>query len=165
MDPVSFQTLLAFNKEMKKLDDVYRNAAKRCGMAPCAFWILYTLRMEDRSFTQSEICDFLVEPKQTVNSALKKLEAEGYLSLRTGDDQRRKCIRLTEKGERLAKARVDCVAEAEAAALRAMPPEDCAAFVRLTVQYRRLLEERLIHGEENNQGGNPPRSGCGDHQE
>ena len=165
MDPVSFQTLLAFNREMKKLDDVYRNAAKRCGMAECAFWILYTLRTEDTSFTQSEICDFLAEPKQTVNSALKKLEAEGYLSLTPGEDQRRKCIRLTEKGERLAKARVDCVAEAEAAALRAMTPEDCAAFVRLTRQYRKLLEERLVRGEENNQGGNTPRSGCGDHLE
>lgn len=165
MDPMSYQMLMTYNKEMKKLDDVYRSAAKRGGMAECAFWILYTLRVERTSFTQSEICDFLIEPKQTVNSALKKLEAGGYLSLTPGEDQRRKCIRLTEKGERLAKERVDCVMEAEAAALCAMTPEDRAAFVRLTGQYRRLLEERLLPGEEKSQGGKTPRSECGGHAE
>lgn len=77
MDPVSYRTLVAFNREMKKLDDIYRSAAKECGMAECAFWILYTLRVEEKSFTQAELCEFLAEPKQTVNSALKKLVAEG----------------------------------------------------------------------------------------
>ena len=81
MDTISHQTLMAYNVEMKKLDDLYRGAAKHCGMAECAFWILYTLRVEDRSFTQVGLCEFLAEPKQTVNSALKKLVAEGYLAL------------------------------------------------------------------------------------
>ena len=48
MDPVSYRTLVAFNREMKKLDDIYRSAAKECGMAECAFWILYTLRVEEK---------------------------------------------------------------------------------------------------------------------
>ena len=52
MDTISHQTLMAYNVEMKKLDDLYRGAAKHCGMAECAFWILYTLRVED-SFWQS----------------------------------------------------------------------------------------------------------------
>ena len=49
------QALMAYNKETKKLDDLYRSAAKNCGMAECAFWILYTLRVEEKSFTQAEI--------------------------------------------------------------------------------------------------------------
>ena len=57
MDSVSYQTLMAYNKEMKKLDDTYRSAAKNCGMPECAFWILYTLRVEEKSFTQAEICE------------------------------------------------------------------------------------------------------------
>ena len=82
MDRNAYQMLIAFNRETKKLDDVYRSAAKSCGISECAFWILYTLRVEEKSFTQAEICEFLIEPKQTVNSALKKLEAEGYLYTR-----------------------------------------------------------------------------------
>lgn len=107
MDPVSYRTLVAFNREMKKLDDIYRSAAKECGMAECAFWILYTLRVEEKSFTQAELCEFLAEPKQTVNSALKKLVAEGYLALSSGADQRSKLVQLTPKGEQLACERVE----------------------------------------------------------
>ena len=118
MNRVFDQALMAYNKEMKKLDDLYRSAAKNCGMAECAFWILYTLRVEEKSFTQAEICEFLVEPKQTVNSALKKLVAEGYLALSAGTDQRSKLVRLTPKGDQLARERVDRIPEAEAAALR-----------------------------------------------
>ena len=36
MDTISHQTLMAYNVEMKKLDDLYRGAAKHCGMAECA---------------------------------------------------------------------------------------------------------------------------------
>ena len=109
MDRNAYQMLIAFNRETKKLDDVYRSAAKSCGISECAFWILYTLRVEEKSFTQAEICEFLIEPKQTVNSALKKLEAEGYLTLSAGADQRSKRVCLTEKGERFVKAHVDRV--------------------------------------------------------
>lgn len=98
MDRNAYQMLIAFNRETKKLDDVYRSAAKSCGISECAFWILYTLRVEEKPFTQAEICEFLIEPKQTVNSALKKLEAEGYLTLSAGADQRSKRVCLTEKG-------------------------------------------------------------------
>ena len=46
MDDASFRALLAYNWETKLLDDVYRSAVKKCGLPECAFWILYTLRME-----------------------------------------------------------------------------------------------------------------------
>lgn len=149
----SYRLLMAYNREVKKLDDLYRNAAKRCGMSECAFWILYTLRVERTSFTQSEICDFLREPKQTVNSALKKLEAAGYLALAPDTDQRRKTIRLTAAGERLAAESVDRIASAEAGALCAMPPEDRDAFIRLTVRYRMLLEAQLRQEKNQSESG------------
>ena len=31
--------LLEYNKETKRLDDLYRCAAKQCGISECAFWI------------------------------------------------------------------------------------------------------------------------------
>ena len=135
--------LLEYNKETKRLDDLYRCAAKQCGISECAFWILYTLRAEERQFTQAEICEFLIEPKQTVNSALKKLEAEGYLTLSAGADQRSKRVCLTEKGERFVKAHVDRVPEAEAAALGAMTAAERDELIRLTGRYRALFAQKL----------------------
>ena len=154
MDDASFRALLAYNWETKLLDDVYRSAVKKCGLPECAFWILYTLRMEPDSFTQARICEFLREPKQTVNSALKKLEAGGYLTLSPGADQRSKPVRLTDSGLQLAHDRVDRIPEAEAAALRAMSPDDRAAFLRLTRQYRLLFEQQLR--TLSSKGGTPP---------
>ena len=133
--------LLEYNKETKRLDDLYRCAAKQCGISECAFWILYTLRAEERQFTQAEICEFLIEPKQTVHSALKKLEAEGYLARTSSADLRSKHVALTEKGEQFARTWIDRVPEAETAALGAMPEEECAAFVRGLHLFCRLLEE------------------------
>ena len=143
MDRNAYQMLIAFNRETKKLDDVYRSAAKSCGISECAFWILYTLRVEEKPFTQAEICEFLIEPKQTVNSALKKLEAEGYLTLSGGADQRSKRVCLTDKGERRAKAHVARVPEAEAAALGAMTAAERDALIRLTGRYRALFAQKL----------------------
>ena len=104
MEQDAKRMLLEYNRETKRLDDLYRCAAKQCGISECAFWILYTLRAEERQFTQAEICEFLIEPKQTVHSALKKLEAEGYLARTSGADLRSKRVALTEKGEQFARA-------------------------------------------------------------
>ena len=143
MEQDAKRMLLEYNRETKRLDDLYRCAAKQCGISECAFWILYTLRAEERQFTQAEICEFLIEPKQTVNSALKKLEAEGYLTLSAGADQRSKRVCLTEKGERFVKAHVDRVPEAEAAALGAMTAAERNALIRLTGRYRALFAQKL----------------------
>ena len=97
MEQDAKRMLLEYNRETKRLDDLYRCAVKQCGISECAFWILYTLRAEERQFTQAEICECLIEPKQTVHSALKKLEAEGYHARTSGADLRSKRVALTEK--------------------------------------------------------------------
>ena len=97
---------------------------------------------------------FVAVPAQKEAGVLKKLGAEGYLALSAGTDQRSKLVRLTPKGEQLARERVDRIPEAEAAALRAMSPDDRAAFLRLTRQYRLLFEQELR--TLSSQGGTPP---------
>ena len=56
--------LLEYNKETKRLDDLYRCAAKQCGISECAFWILYTLRAEERQFTQAETAALGAMPEE-----------------------------------------------------------------------------------------------------
>ena len=97
----------------------------------------------------------LLEPKQTVNSALKKLVAEGYLALSAGTDQRSKLVRLTPKGEQLARERVDRIPEAEAAALRAMSPDDRAAFLLPDPAVPPALRA-AAQNDFQSQGGTPP---------
>ena len=143
MDRNAYQMLIAFNRETKKLDDVYRSAAKSCGISECAFWILYTLRVERAPLTQSEICALQYQPKQTVHSALKRLEADGLLKLAHGGNRKSKYVCLTEKGARLAERTVDCIAEAEAEALLGLSDGEREALFSLLQKYNRLLRARL----------------------
>ena len=143
MDEQAYRMLAEYNGSTKRLDEVYRQVAKCFTLPECAFWILYTLRIEPRSFTQTDICDFLYSPKQTVNSALKKLERDGYIAFSAGDDQRSKKISLTEQGKALAVETVDKIINAEATALQQMPQNDREALIRTTSQYCDLLKNQF----------------------
>ena len=143
MDSYAKAKLAQYNKSFKAIDETYRNAAKQFGMSECAFWIIYTLRTEEAPLTQSEICSFQYQPKQTVNSALKKLESEGLICFFVGADRRSKNIALTEKGLRLAKNTVDIFAESEADALLAMPENERNALSDLLEKYNSLLRTKL----------------------
>ena len=87
----------------------------------------------------------MIEPKQTVHSALKKLEAEGYLARTSSADLRSKHMALTEKGEQFARTWIDRVPEAETAALGAMPEEESAAYVRGHHFISRQQHEHFSH--------------------
>ena len=88
--------MLELNEIMKETDDLYRNLAKKFKMSDCMIWILYILREDDRSVTQSDICNMMYMPKQTVNSSLKKMESEGSIELLNINDKRSKQVCLTD---------------------------------------------------------------------
>ena len=94
-----------YNRILKENDELYRSAVKTMGLPDCAFWILYTLRESSETLTQSDVCYTLYQPKQTVNSALKKLADGGYIVLSEQKDRRSKPLSLTEKGQSLAEKR------------------------------------------------------------
>ena len=78
---------------------LYHRLARACGLPDCAFWLLYTLRSEEAPLTQTQLSEQLSLPKQTVNSALKKLVEEGVLRLEAADGNlKNKRVCLTEAG-------------------------------------------------------------------
>ena len=123
--------MLELNEIMKETDDLYRNLAKKFKMSDCMIWILYILREDDRSVTQSDICNMMYMPKQTVNSSLKKMESEGYIELLNINDKRSKQVCLTEKGVDLANNTVDIIISKENNALSKMDKEEQALFINL----------------------------------
>ncbi len=100
---------------------LYHRLARACGLPDCAFWLLYTLRSEEAPLTQTQLSEQLSLPKQTVNSALKKLVEEGVLRLEAADGNlKNKRVCLTEAGEAFLRRTVDrvfgaCGIEPEAA--------------------------------------------------
>ncbi len=132
-----------FNNIMKANEDIYRNLAKIVGLSDSAFWILYALRDTDSVLTQSEMCNILYQPKQTVNSSLKKMESEGYIKLNSINDRRKKQVFLTEDGIKLARKTVDKVISMERDALSGLLDSEQETFVRLFKKYTNLLQENI----------------------
>lgn len=134
--------LPAYNNLIKENDSIYRSLCKRLRLSTCTFWILYTLREEHNRITQTEICEILHEPKQTVNSALKSLESEGYITLSYIQNRRSKCVILTEKGLSLARDTVDSVMLAEQNALLALSEQERTMFLSLFRKYTEILKDK-----------------------
>ena len=140
----SSKRMLEFNEVMKENNDLYSNLAKKFKMSDCMMWILYILREDDRAVTQSDICNLMCMPKQTVNSSLKKMEAEGYIELLNINDKRSKQVCLTEKGVDLANNTVDRIISKENNALSKMDEEEQELLINLFKKYKDLLKESFM---------------------
>lgn len=140
--------LAAYNEIYQEQTDLYRAAARQCGLPDCAFWVLYTLREAQRPMTQSDVCAAVYQPKQTVHSALKKLIGEGCLRLAEGRDRRSKYLVLTERGETLVRRTVDPVMAAETAAMDTLTEAERTQFLSLCRRYNTALRQYLPRAVE-----------------
>ena len=112
-------------------------------MSECSFWILYSLRETNTSITQSELCYALSQPKQTINSALKKMQDYGFIELLISQDRRKKYIRLTDKGALLAQETVDKVILLENQTFDTFTEEEQSLFLQLLHKYTDNLKINL----------------------
>lgn len=131
--------LAEYNRIMKENEDFYRDVAKELGLSESVFWILYTLRT-GYATVQKEICACMHQPKQTINSALKKMETDGYIEMTCGNDRRSREVLLTKKGISLCEKTVDLIIEIECAALDSLSEREQELFLSLFRKFTGLLK-------------------------
>lgn len=145
------QQLRDYNAIYKETDAIYSEFAKRSGLSDCAFWLMYSICEADGKCTQSEICGQWKMSKQTVNSALKGLEKNGYITLsaaKTGKHS--KYISLTEKGVKFVHENITVVFDAEQLALQKMSDTERIAMIESARKYQILLKaeaERFLNNK------------------
>ena len=134
------EQIIRFNRIFKRLDDLYRQAARGSGVSECALWILYALRESDETLTQRMLCQRLMQPKQSINTALKKMEADGWILL-TPDacDHRSKTISLTQEGLAAAQKTADPILAAESRALASFSSAETEGCFLLLARYAEKL--------------------------
>lgn len=137
------KSFLEFNSFAKENDSIYQEAIKKLGVSDSVFWMLYTLRESGEALTQSEIVNTVYMPPQTINSALKKLEREGFVELKSEGDRRSKRVYLTKSGETLTKSTADKVMLAEQRALAGLDAEELEELLRLYRKYLDVLKENF----------------------
>lgn len=133
----------AVNSIYKKNCGVYYRLASYYGFTETMFDILYFIRENEGSYTQAQLCSTLCLRKQTVNTALKKLEKDGYIYFaKDTENKKNKTIHFTEKGESLAKDTVDHIFEVEKQAFEGLTEEEREGVLYYGLKHIEVLEEK-----------------------
>lgn len=136
--------LAVFNQLYKELDDIYHQYAKEHGISTTALWLMYSLYEEGEAYTQREFCQAWHYPPQTINSALKNLEKQGFLALEPASgNQKNKLIVLTQKGRELVQQVISPLIAAETDAFQELTEEERDHMLSLTRKYIELLRSRV----------------------
>lgn len=130
----SLKQLNQLNLLTSEINGVFHETSVRLGLSDSASIILYTLCTNEGSCQLSDIVKLSGVSKQTINSALRKLEKEEFVVL-TPMDQRRKRVSLTEKGAQLAQQTVAKMIDKEKRMFDSWTEEEMEAYVRLTQRY------------------------------
>ena len=138
----SSEALKRFNYLLSETTTVYHDAAARLGLSYSVMQILYTVCSDGdgRRCPLSEVCRQTGISKQTVNSALRRLEGEGLVCLeRAGGKHKDVC--LTVQGAALAKRTVVRIMEAENAAFSGWTDQEVDSYLALAEKYLSALRE------------------------
>ncbi len=130
-----------FNSLITQTDSIYREAAFKLGLTYSAMTVLYAVLNNGGSCPISDICAFGIN-KQTVNSALRKLETEDVVFLEAAGG-RRKNVRLTENGMALAEKTILKIINIENEIFASWTKYERETYIELTKRYMNQLSEKV----------------------
>ncbi len=136
--PYMSPNLRELNRLIKESNDIYRDAAQRLGLSNSTLDILYALCELGDGCLQRDICRTTFIPKQTIHSAISKMEKEGYVTLSPGKG-RSMHIYLTEQGRALVERTMAPLVAIENEAFSCMSEEECHTLLTLHSKYTRAL--------------------------
>lgn len=130
-----------YNHLLKELDTVYHEMSLKLGLSDSAMIILYTICENGDSCLLQEICQQSGISKQTINSAIRKLEAQGIVRLEAADAKKKK-VYLTQRGIELAESTAFKIIEAENDVFASWQKDDVEKYLALTEKFLSDLKER-----------------------
>ncbi len=137
------ETVYRINCLASDLDALYHRAALKLGLADSVMFVLYLICERDGVCPLGHIRKATGMSKQTLNSALRKLEGEGTVYLEHGGG-RAKNVCLTEKGRELAERTVFRLFSAECGAFAGWSEQEIDLYLSLMERYndgfRRQIE-------------------------
>ncbi len=125
-----------------EIEAAYHDAALKFGLSNSTQLILYTLCWVGEPCPLGKIVRITALSKQTVNSALRKMEGQGLIHL-TAAGPRAKNVHLTQAGRALAGKTVILLMQAEDEILAEWPQEDVQSYLALTEKFLNGLKEKI----------------------
>ncbi len=125
-----------------EINALYHEAAVKMGVSDSIQNILYVICEKGSRCLQSEISKLTGISRQTINSAIRKLEKDGIVYLEPGKG-RNTVVCLTEKGEAYATEKIQPLFEVENKIWTEWTAEEQQAYLLLTQKYRDALKKYL----------------------
>lgn len=119
------------NRLNKAVAELYHDICVRLGISDSVFDIFYAIAALGDGCCQRDICDYAFTSKQTIHSAIHKLEKEGFLHFKSGKG-REMLIFLTPAGEQFMAEKIAPVIAMENMVLSQIPSEEIDQLIHLT---------------------------------
>lgn len=120
---------------------VYHEINVKLGLSDSAMMVLYAVWENGGSRMLQEVCRYTGLSKQTVNSSIRKLEADKIICLEQAGSKNKK-ICLTQKGKELAQKTAGRVIQAENEIFESWSHEDVEKYLELTERFMTALKEK-----------------------
>ena len=135
------------------LDGLYVEGGKLSGVEGNTIVFLYALD-DDKPHTQKSICEEWMIPRTTLNNIVKRMEKEGYLTLKHVPGTRREMeLCLTEEGRAYATRMLERLYRVEEEAITETLKECSPDFVANFELFVRKLDEAFRRETESNGNG------------
>lgn len=125
------------------ITQLYHECAKLQGMSYNTLMVLGALRHK-QNCTQKQIAQQWGLPKQSVNTIIKKLQAEQYVELLEGRNKKEKLLIFTDKGNAYADKVLQPIMNMEERALQRMGEEDSRQFEQIMARFTTFLAEEMF---------------------
>ena len=133
-------TPVDFDRLLNRLDHIYSEFSRACGLSDCAYWMLVDTSTAGGSIAVSRLTSEWSYSKQTINSAIKTLTARGFATLEFAEGSRKnKVVRLTEAGMRFSEQYALPAQEAEQQAFEVLEPWEQREIMRLIEKFSHAL--------------------------
>lgn len=131
-----------FNLLCSEIDAAYHDASRKLGLADSTMMILYAVCSFEGECLLSDIMRISGLRKQTVNSALRKLESDDIVSLEVFRGKKKK-VSLTDQGHELVKRTVFPLMEIENEIVDSWTKEEWETYMELTRRFLDAFKEKV----------------------
>lgn len=131
-----------FNYLTAEIGGAYHEAAVKLGLSDSAMMVLYTICNHGEECLLQDIVRLSGISKQTVNSAIRKLEKEEIIYMKA-EKGRNKLVCLTGRGKSLVKLTVLRIVDIENEILTSWPEDELQIYLKLTQEYLSAFKEKI----------------------
>ncbi|MBS9779717.1 MAG: winged helix-turn-helix transcriptional regulator [Moraxellaceae bacterium] len=136
-----------------QMTKLYHDCAKSHGMSYNTMMVLGALH-HYKKCTQKQISEEWGLPKQSVNTIIKKLQAEQYVELLEGRNKKEKLLIFTDKGNAYANKVLKPILAMEERVLQRIGEEQSQQFENTTAKFAQFFQEEFIAYQQSNSFSN-----------